>query len=44
LREEFDTATEIIDSLSEQEKQRDAVIIHDRADMAKLRRADLAAI
>ena len=44
LREEFDTATEIIESLSEEEKQRDAVIIHDRADMAKLRRADLAAI
>jgi len=40
LREEFDTATEIIDSLSEEEKQRDAVMIHDRADMAKLRRAD----
>jgi circadian clock protein KaiC len=44
LREEFDTATKIIDSLSEEEKQRNAVIIHDRADMAKLRRADLAII
>ncbi len=44
LHEEFDTATEIIDSLSEEEQQRDAVMVHDRADMAKLRRADLAAI
>jgi circadian clock protein KaiC len=44
LREEFDTATEIIDSLSEEEQQRDAVMVHDRADMAKLRRADLAVI
>ncbi len=44
LREEFDTATEILESLSEEEKQRDAVIVHDRADMAKLRRADLAAV
>jgi len=41
LRDDFDTATEIINSLSEEERQRDAVIIHDRADMAKLRRADL---
>jgi circadian clock protein KaiC len=44
LREEFDTATKIINSLSEEEKLRDAVIIHDRADMAKLRRADLTSI
>jgi len=44
LREEFDTATEIIDSLSDEEQLRDAVIVHDRADMAKLRRADLAVI
>ena len=44
LREEFDTATEIIDSLSKEEEQRDAVMVHDRADMAKLRRADLTAI
>jgi circadian clock protein KaiC len=44
LREEFDTATEIINSLSEEEQQRDAVMVHDRADMAKVRRADLAVI
>ena len=44
LHEEFDTATEIIDSLSEEELQRDAVMVHDRADMAKLRRADLTAV
>jgi len=44
LREEFDTATEILEILSEEEKQRDAVIIHDRADMARLRQADLTVI
>jgi len=43
LREEFDNATEILEILSEEEKQRDAVLVHDRADMAKLRRADLTA-
>lgn len=43
LREEFNTATEIIDHISEEAKQRDAVMIHDRADMAKLRRADSTA-
>jgi circadian clock protein KaiC len=40
LREEFDTATEIIDSLSDEEEQRDALLMHDRADMARVRSAD----
>jgi len=44
LREEFDTATEIIGSLAEEAKQRDAVMVHDRADMAKQRHADTAEV
>jgi circadian clock protein KaiC len=44
LREQLDAASEVIEGFSDDEKQRDAVLIHDRADMAKLRRADLAAI
>ena len=40
LRDDIETATEIINNLTEEGRQRDIVMNNDRANMAKLRRAD----